>query len=259
MENNTFSRGFIGRKRITLSSTPSTNDFLKDQLAKSTPFPEGTVIMAVEQFNGKGQHGAVWQSETGQNLTFSVLLYPKGRMADQPFFLTVAVSLAIADFLETLLPQSQSVKVKWPNDIYVDGRKIAGVLIENNFSGKNWKHSVVGIGLNVNQVQFPSEISARLSSLKLVTHQEFDLNELLDRLCEHLESRCMTLRSGQFAELRSDYYERLYQFGEVHTYWVDGIAVPGKIVGVTPEGRLQLDFNGHLVDFGMKEISFFGG
>lgn len=241
---------------MTLASTPSTNDFLKDQLSKSTPFPEGTVIMAVEQFSGKGQLGAVWQSEAGKNLTFSLLLYPYKFTSNQPFLLTVTISLALADFLDTILVQKHRVTVKWPNDIYVEDRKIAGVLIENSFIGSQWKHSVVGIGINVNQVRFPPEISDKLCSLKLLAQKDFDLNELLDGLCACIEKRYLALRSGQYAELRADYYQRLYQFGKVHTYWIDGVPVPAKIVGVTPQGRLQLDFEGHLVDFGIKEIGF---
>lgn len=255
---------------MTLASTPSTNDFLKDQLSKSTPFPEGTVIMAVEQFSGKGQLGAVWQSEAGKNLTFSLLLYPNTYISKQPFLLTVAISLALADFLDEILIQNHNIsnqdpklqmpkhkiQVKWPNDIYVDGRKIAGVLIENSFIGMHWKHSVVGIGINVNQVRFPSEISYKIGSLKQLTQIDYDLNELLDRLCSCIEKRYLALRSGKHEALHAEYYERLYQFGEVHTYWIDGVPVPAKIVGVTAQGRLQLDFNGHLVDFGIKEVGF---
>ncbi|HZH54242.1 MAG TPA: biotin--[acetyl-CoA-carboxylase] ligase [Sphingobacteriaceae bacterium] len=256
MENNIFSRGFIGRNRITLASIPSTNDFLKDQLSKSTPFPEGTVIMAVDQFSGKGQQGAVWQSEPGKNLTFSLLLYPTGPSASQPFLLNVAIGLALTDVLESILSPMEHIHVKWPNDIFVNRKKIAGILIENSFIGTRWKLSVIGIGINVNQVHFPPEISTKLCSLKQLIHQDFDLRALLDVLCMRIEDRYLAFKSGQQTELLAAYYEKLYQFGEVHTYWIDGVPVRGKIVGVTSEGRLQLDFNGHLVDFGIKELSF---
>src|SRR3546814_4243945 len=101
---------------------PATNDDLKEALSKSTPHPEGTVIMAVDQYGGRGQKGTVWQSEPGKNLTFSLLLTPTFIDPKQQFVLTAAISLAMARWLEALT--RVDVTIKWPNDIYIGDRKI---------------------------------------------------------------------------------------------------------------------------------------
>src|SRR5690606_4492328 len=105
---------------------------------------EGTVIMAVDQYAGKGQKGTSWQSEPGKNLTFSLLLTPAFLDPKNQFSLTVAMSLAVARWLESLL--RAAVTIKWPNDIYVSDRKIGGILIENILKGNIWKSAIVGIG-----------------------------------------------------------------------------------------------------------------
>lgn len=255
MQNNTFSGGFVGRNLIRLDSVPSTNDYLKERLSKSTPFPEGTVIMAVHQTAGKGQQGATWESEPGKNLTFSLLLNPVSTAPSHQFALTVVVSLALVEFLEKLLP-GQQVQIKWPNDIYVGGRKIAGILIENSISGRRWKHAVIGIGLNVNQINFPAAFRKRVTSLQLLTGQEYHLDELLAGLCAAIETNYEGMELSATPWLLGQYVKKLYRYNEPATYLIDGVPVPGKIAGVTLQGRLQLDFNGHIVDFGIKEVEF---
>src|SRR5690606_25093723 len=126
--------------------------YLKNELSKSTPLHEGTVIMAVDQYAGKGQQGTVWQSEPGKNLTFSLLLTPFFLSPKHQFRLTVAVSVALVRALATLL--GERVAIKWPNDLYVGDRKIGGMLIENILQGPRWKSAIIGIGLNVNQTVF---------------------------------------------------------------------------------------------------------
>ncbi len=255
MQNNTFSGGFVGRNLITLPSVPSTNDYLKERLSKSAPFPEGTVIMAVHQFAGKGQQGAIWESEAGKNLTFSLLLNPVSTAPGHQFALTVVVSLALVEFLEKLLPGHQ-VQIKWPNDIYVDGRKIAGILIENILSGRRWKHAIIGIGMNVNQTVFPEAISDRITSLRLLTGEEYVLTDLLTGICAAIESNYEGLELSATSWLLGQYVKKLYRYDQEAVYLLDGVPVSGKISGVTMQGRLQLDFNGHVVDFGIKEVQF---
>lgn len=255
MQNNTFSGGFVGRNLLTLPSVPSTNDYLKEGLSNSTPFPEGTVIMAVHQTAGKGQQGATWESEPGQNLTFSLLLNPVSTAPSHQFAITVVVSLALVEFLEKLMPD-HIVQVKWPNDIYVDGKKIAGILIENIISGRRWKHAIIGIGLNVNQISFPETIREKVTSMRLTTGKEFVLTELLAGLCAAIESNYEGMEQSATPWLLGQYVKKLYRYNEEATYLIDGVPVRGKITGVTMQGRLQLDFNGHVVDFGIKEVQF---
>src|SRR5690606_41931008 len=105
--------------------------------------------MAVDQYNGRGQKDAVWQSEPGKNLTFSMLLMPTFLEPKQQFVLPAAISLAVARWLESLT--RVTVKIKWPNDIYIGDREIGGILIENILKGKTTKSANTGIGINVNQ------------------------------------------------------------------------------------------------------------
>lgn len=256
MQYNIFSSGFIGRKLISLSSTPSTNEYLKDQLSKSTPLPEGTVIMAVQQTAGKGQHGTRWHGESGKNLTFSVLLYPKMIPIEQQFTLTVAISLALVRYLEQALPADHHVAIKWPNDIYINGRKIAGILIENSFRGRQWNHAVIGIGLNINQTDFPESIQQATTSMALLTGQQVDLMQVLSELCTNIETSYQEIIAGNQQSLTQSYHQKLYRLGEQHNYLIDGVAVPAVLIGVSQQGKLQLDFNGHVVEFDLKELKF---
>ncbi|MGV3761556.1 biotin--[acetyl-CoA-carboxylase] ligase [Parapedobacter sp.] len=239
---------------ITLQRIPSTNDYLKDALSKSTPLPEGTVIMAVDQYGGRGQKGAVWQSEPGKNLTISLLLTPTFLDPKRQFVLTAAISLAVARWLQSLT--LVGVKVKWPNDLYIGDRKIGGILIENILNGKVWKSAVVGIGVNVNQVSFPPEIEKQTTSVKQILHRDCQVSELLPDLCRRIEREYMRLKSGSFDAVLADYEQGLYRLNEPHPFLVDGITVSGVLRGVSETGRLQIDFNGHRVDFDIKEIAF---
>jgi len=254
LQSNTFSGLFEGQNVITLQQIPSTNEYLKEALSKSTPLPEGTVIMAVDQHDGRGQKGTVWQSEPGKNLTFSLLLTPGFLDPKQQFVLTAAISLAVSRWLESLT--NTDIKIKWPNDIYVADRKIGGILIENILKGKTWKSAVVGIGINVNQTVFPADIRERTISVKQILHKDCQISSLLGDLCKHIEREYFALKAGRFDALLGDYKQRLYRLGELRPYLVDGINVSGVLRGITETGRLQIDFNGHLVDFDIKEIAF---
>lgn len=255
MQHNSFSGGFIGQNLVTLAATSSTNDYLRRELAKSKPVPEGTVIMAVEQFAGKGQQGAVWESEPGQNLTCSILLTPTFLDPTDQFSLTVMVSLAIVDFLTPHIGSHQ-VAIKWPNDIYVDGRKIGGILIENVVQGRQWKSAIIGIGLNIRQTRFPAQFRDRATSLKMLTGDVSDPVAYLPGLCAEIEKQYVALREGQHEQQAQRYRQLMYQIDEEATYLVDGVPVRGKILGVGPHGRLLVDFGGHIADFGIREIAF---
>lgn len=254
MQSNTFSGLFEGQNVITLQRIPSTNEYLKKELSKSTPLAEGTVIMAVDQYAGKGQKGTSWQSEPGKNLTFSLLLTPAFLDPKNQFSLTVAMSLAVARWLESLL--RAAVTIKWPNDIYVSDRKIGGILIENILKGNIWKSAIVGIGINVNQTDFPDGIRERTTSVRQILHRDCQIPELLAELCTYIEREYFALKEGGYEAQLAQYTQHLYRIGELHPFLIDGVKVDGILIGVTETGRLQLDFNGHVVDFDIKEIAF---
>lgn len=210
--------------------------------------------MAVDQHDGRGQKGTVWQSEPGKNLTFSLLLTPTFLEPKHQFVLTAAISLAVSHWLEALT--GTAIKIKWPNDIYVGDRKIGGILIENILKGKTWKSAVVGIGINVNQTLFPIEIQKQTTSVKQILHRDCQIVDLLPDLCNYIEREYVTLKSGRFNTVLADYRQRLYRLDELHPYLIEGVNVSGILRGVGETGRVRIDFNGHLVDFDIKEIAF---
>lgn len=253
MQSNTFSGLFVGQKIITLKRVTSTNDFLKKELSKSTPLLEGTAIMAEEQYAGRGQAGNQWFAEPGKNLTFSVLLNPTFLKPEEQFGLNMVVSNAVCKVLQAILPAK--VSIKWPNDILVEGRKIGGILIENILQGSVFKHSIVGIGINVNQEMFPNEVK-NVTSIKQILQDTYSKQKLLYDICQSIGQQYAQLKANQMESLKAFYLCNLFAVEELRLFEVDGVRVKGRIVDVTPWGRLVLDFEGYRADFGFKEIAF---
>jgi BirA family transcriptional regulator, biotin operon repressor / biotin---[acetyl-CoA-carboxylase] ligase len=254
---------YIGKVMLRFRELTSTNDFARAWVAgdasnvpsKSRP-PEGAVVWAVSQSAGRGQFGSKWVSAAGENLTFSVILYPEWLGLDQQFLLSQAVAVAISDAAAALLPEAV-VRIKWPNDIYVDGRKIAGVLIENVLSGSKWQSAVVGIGLNVNQQAFPPEAGLAVSLAQLAG-RALEVEPVLDRLLERLEFWYQRLKQpGAAAQLQQAYLERLYRLNEPMNFEEPGAApFAGAIRGVSASGMLLVETAGTLRSFQPKAIRY---
>jgi BirA family biotin operon repressor/biotin-[acetyl-CoA-carboxylase] ligase len=249
---------FIGKVYHTFDELASTNDYAREVLAKSTP-PEGIAIRAVSQSAGRGQYGSRWSSEAGKNLTISIILYPRWLTASAQFQLNEAVALALHDTIAALQPAASNksaLRVKWPNDIWMGPRKIAGILIQNSLKGYQLEHSIVGIGLNVNQITFPVELS-NASSLALEWGQNFDLDQLANTLFECLERRYLQLKSGQNQTLQADYLQQLLGRGEERFFVKpDGSQFIGVIQGVAEDGRLIIQTGQGDERFEVKEVAF---
>lgn len=242
----------LGNRIVKLDETASTNVFLQEILVNSTCF-EGLVVLTKNQLQGKGQRGNTWESESGKNLTFSVLLKPNVLIEEQ-FVLSQVVSLGIYDFLAKL--GFEQVVIKWPNDIYVDGKKIAGILIENTLSANKIENCIVGIGLNVNQTQFSPSINA--TSLAILTDKEFDLKQLLSDLLKCIEFRYLQLKAGKNTQLKQDYLNVLLGYQKPLHYLVNNERVTGIIRGVSAIGKLQVEINSQIKEFDLKELSWLG-
>ena len=238
---------------MTLKEVDSTNTFLKNILSNSKPVPEGTVIMAEDQFAGRGQRENVWHAEPGKNLTFSILLKPTFIDAQSQFDVTRAASLGVYDALMPLL--GHKLKIKWPNDIYYGSKKLGGMLIENILQGSQIKHSVVGIGLNINQEHFPDN-AGNATSVKQILHKDYDLKNILSEICGHIEAYYLNLKAGRFAFVRNTYISRLYLLNEGRHYRSNGQVFKGVIKHVTDEGMLIIDKGGEETVFNFKEIEF---
>ena len=179
MQNNIFSGLFVGQNLVTLKQVDSTNNFLKNILSNSKPVPEGTVIMAEEQYAGRGQRENKWHAEPGKNLTFSILLKPHFISAAGQFDLTRAVSMGVFEALEPIL--GTQLKIKWPNDIYYADKKLGGMLIENILQGSQIKNSIIGIGINVNQDNFTDK-AGNATSVKQILQKDYDLKNILSEI-----------------------------------------------------------------------------
>lgn len=254
MQNNTFSTLFVGQNLIKLLAVDSTNNFLKELLTKSEPLPEGTVIMAESQFSGRGQQQNTWQAEPGKNLTVSFLFKPSFIGLNQQFFLNMAVSMAIYHTLSAYIPEG--ISVKWPNDIYYQDKKIGGVLIENTIVGHGIKHSVVGIGINVNQLVFEEQLAQKATSMFKILTKELDLLQVLGALCSQIESLYLQIKSKKYTALQQNYVSKLYQLYKPAFYRQNGEVFEGTIRGVTEIGLLQVERNQKIELYNFKEIEF---
>jgi BirA family biotin operon repressor/biotin-[acetyl-CoA-carboxylase] ligase len=242
---------FIGKVLLHFDSLPSTNAYAQEIVSKSRP-SEGTVVLTDHQTEGRGQIGSIWQSKPGQNLTFSIILYPKFLPVQRQFALSQAISLAIRDFLAQ--KTTKTVSVKWPNDIYIGTKKVCGILIQNTLSGKKIQSSIIGIGLNINQDQFADSFG-NASSLHLETGIQFDLQGSLSGLIRSIESYYFQLKSGQLPKIQASYLQHLYLFQQPATFRKPG-AQPfkAKIVDINPLGQLGLESQGKRLFYNIKEI-----
>lgn len=253
LQNNIFSGLFVGQNLLTLKEVDSTNNFLKDLLSNSKPVPEGTVIMAEHQYAGRGQQQSKWLSQPGKNLTFSILFKPAFINAVNQFDLTRAISLGVYDTLRTLL--GDGLKIKWPNDIYYGDKKLGGMLIENMVQGERINNSVVGIGLNINQDDFP-EGAGNATSVKQILQKDYDLRLLLSEICSQIEGYYLHLKAGRVNFIRSGYLSRLYWLNEQRQFKAAGKIFTGAIEGVADNGLLMIRSEGNTAAYNLKEIEF---
>jgi BirA family biotin operon repressor/biotin-[acetyl-CoA-carboxylase] ligase len=234
-------------------------------LADKESLPDRSVYAALFQTAGRGQKGNRWESRSGENLTFSILLKPDAILAREQFILSQVVALGLLDFL---LSEQVQATIKWPNDIYVADKKICGTLIEPTLSGGRLSSAVAGIGLNLNQKDFDPSLP-NPTSLSLVTGRSYDVKETLPRVLAPIFARCDKLsspyaRNGYDAE----YMEHLYRRGEWHAFEElpvsvvptehrSGSRIEARILGIDPDARILLEHrNGTIHTYGFKEIKY---
>ena len=249
---------FVGNNIVHLTEVDSTNSYAK-ALLKDVKVPEGTVISTDNQTRGKGQRGNIWVTEPAANITCSLILYPRFLNASNHFFLSKVISLAIHATLAELLDSGNyDIKIKWPNDILVNNKKICGVLIENAFRHEKLQESVIGIGLNVNQDEF-KELSEKATSLKLLCNKKFDKQLILKRLLKHIEVLYLQLKQGKEATIHESYLKNLLLFDQTTQFkdLVTGKKLKGKITNVLANGHLVIEStSGERKTFDLKEIEF---
>ncbi|MFA7380885.1 MAG: biotin--[acetyl-CoA-carboxylase] ligase [Bacteroidia bacterium] len=244
-------RLIAGTQLIELETVDSTNAELARRVAREQ-VPEGTVIHTQRQSHGRGQAGNLWQSEANNNLTFSLIIYPGNILIREQFFLSMAVSVAIYRVVRRYV---SNCFVKWPNDIYIGHNKLGGILIENALQGEKIKHSIIGIGLNINQKTFSRELP-NPTSLALATGKDTNTADLLQEVLNELDACLLQLRAHNFKALKDEYLAALYRWKQPYLFEINGEREEGIIQGVSDTGELQVLINGEVRQFQFKQIKY---
>ncbi|HZL09656.1 MAG TPA: biotin--[acetyl-CoA-carboxylase] ligase [Prolixibacteraceae bacterium] len=242
----------IGNSIVRIQLADSTNNYANRQI-REDELAEGTVFLAYEQTAGRGQLHNFWESTPGENLTFSLVLYPDFLEIRRQFMLSKAVTLGIYNALHKYV---DSLKVKWPNDIYAGNHKLGGILIENSIMYGLLKSSVVGIGLNVNQAVFRSNAPNPVS-LRTLTNQHYDCELILSEILSGINKYYALLRKGEDKMIDQEFLSVLYRLNEKHSFKSEDEIFEGEIIGVNEIGQLMIRLkDGVIVDFHFKEVEF---
>ncbi len=237
----------IGSNLIQLATIDSTNTYAMKQIQANLA-EHGTVYFAFEQTAGKGQQHKTWQTEVSSNIIMSITLHTQTLLIHQQFYLSIIAALATHDLLKKYT--AEKVSIKWPNDIFINDSKAAGILIENKLQGKKWQWAVVGIGVNIVQTVFAPDIK-NATSLKLVTNKNYDVITLAQELCSFFEKRWQQLLQQQNKLLLKEYNELLYKKNCKVNLKSNNISFFCTIKGVNENGKL-------LVENGLKDEFDFG-
>lgn len=221
-------------KMISLEETASTNQYLKKMLGENNP-EEGTIVVTDFQTDGRGQAGNSWHAEKGENLLFSLLIYPVHIAANRQFIISKMISLAL---LQTLKQYVDDVKIKWPNDIYLNNRKAAGILIENSLQGKTIANSIVGVGLNINQIAFPDYLPNPVS-LRQITAVKHDKIQILEQIYNCFFQYYDQMENNK-AAIEAAYLDNLFQLNQSCEYKDENGTFTAEIVDVLSTGHLVM-------------------
>jgi BirA family biotin operon repressor/biotin-[acetyl-CoA-carboxylase] ligase len=246
--------GFLGKVKILLDEVDSTQTFAA-QLLRDSPVTHGTLVMARSQFMGQGRLGKSWHSNTAENFTGSLILKHYWNTVPPPFALSQVVALSVHNLVEDIT--GSSARIKWPNDILVSNKKVSGILISNQWKGQLWESSIVGIGINVNQISFDISLP-QAASLINTTGKPLDMNDVINRLMSFLNAYYLQLITGNLDKIIKEYHKSLY--GISHPVKIiiqeSGHILQAQIKEVLPSGEIKLKMeNGDLRLFDLDQIS----
>ena len=231
----------IGLPFTELTEVDSTNIYAMNQV-KTNLAVHGAAFLAQKQWAGKGQMGKVWEAETGQNILLSVVLDPKKLVFDgfamDPSVVSMLVAAGCFNFFVTYAGDETSIK--WPNDIYWRDRKAAGILIENSFRGPVWQWSIAGMGVNINQTEFGTDLNKAVS-LKQITGKTFLVPALAKELCNHIEAAFQIAVDKGPDTLLALYNNVLYKKGEQVSLDIEGQKITATICRVLSNGYLEIE------------------
>lgn len=242
---------------LFLNEVDSTNTYLRHLLdvGEDETVQEGLMVCAEYQSHGRGQIGNGWESAKGENLLFSLLLYPTFVAPSDVFSISQAVSLGVKDMLVSYCGLSD-ISIKWPNDIYWRDKKMAGILVENLLSGRTVESSIVGIGLNVNQKEFHSDAPNPVS-VSQVAGRDFNVDECAVAVRRTILDRYILLLGAKAGKVREDYFASLYRREGCHSFVDSEGGFKAKIEDILPNGVLVLkDEDGRRREYSFKEVEF---
>ncbi|TYB75756.1 biotin--[acetyl-CoA-carboxylase] ligase [Bizionia myxarmorum] len=237
---------------IKLDATDSTNSYLR-ALSIKAPLEDYTVVTAKQQTSGRGQRGTTWESDSGKNLMFSVFKDVSFIKFRDNFYISLVTSLAIIKTLQYfLIPK---LRIKWPNDILSEDKKICGILIENIIKQNTFGGTIIGIGLNVNQMQFQNLPNA--SSLRLIAGMPFNTDEVLQSVVTNLEFYFNELKNNQHIALKELYESYLFRKDKPSTFRdQENSLFTGYIKGISNSGNLRVLLEDEIIaEYELKEIA----
>lgn len=241
---------FTGKEVHSFKTLESTNDFSKS-LINSNSVPNGTIIHSEYQTAGRGQRTKQWIGNPGENIYISFIYHFNSLKADHLFSIHKLSSLAILQTLNAAI--DLKFRIKWPNDIYHKDNKVAGILIENTLSDGHLKSSIIGIGININQTDYPPELSA--ASLKSITSRTYDIYNTIDSLATQMEKNYISI-TEDYKSLDTDYHLNLYKLNERQKFKLNGIPKEAILRGIDKWGRLKLESENQLRAYDHHEVQW---
>lgn len=242
----------IGSNFVELQSVDSTNNYAMAQVHAGSAF-HGTSYFAHEQTAGKGQRGKSWITSSGENIIMSLVTEPRFLLPVQQFLLSATIAVACHDFLKNFLPDNW--RIKWPNDLYWSDRKAGGILIESICKGNEWLFAIIGIGININQVQFPDQLRNAIS-LKQVTGKTFSTLDLAKELCAYIEQRYSKLKASDANVLLGEYNQLLYKRNQIVRLKKENIIFETIVKEVNAQGQL-ITVDALERSFGFGEVEWY--
>lgn len=223
----------IGRKLFVFDTIDSTNACGKTLGDAGTE--DGAVIIADFQANGRGRHGRFWRADSGKNLMFSLLLRPS-LAKDTSGLLTFYASVSIARAIESFT--GSSIECKWPNDLLLNGKKCCGILLENSFQQHELSYSVIGAGVNVNQLDFGAQLQTKATSLAKELHTEFDRKQLFQKILQEFDALYVDVQKGNFVRILEEWITRCKMLGQMVTIVQGHDTISGTALRLKDDGGL---------------------
>jgi BirA family biotin operon repressor/biotin-[acetyl-CoA-carboxylase] ligase len=228
-----------------INQVNSTNNYIKNLNAEN-----GLVVYTAHQTAGRGMASNTWESEPNKNLLCSVLLEFHFVKIEHQAYINMAISIALQTVIKNII--QKNCFIKWPNDIYIEHKKIAGILIENAIQGTVLKQTIIGIGLNVNQIFFENKNAI---SLKNILNHDLEIETILHQLTHEINIVYQTLKKGNYNQISEQYNQLLYRKNENCQFIVNSNICEGTIVNVNNYGLLQVIIDNKLQEFAHKEIA----